>query len=585
MDAITPSPKTGSEALFSDSFESPTPPEPPVQLPPFAVRVLTKCGYGPRPGDVSAFNALGGNDDARLNAWLTDQLNPDSISDTDCNNRISAGNYATYTMSLSQMWAKYVRGDSQGWPQRYYPCDEAACIKLIRAVYSKRQLYEVMVDFWHNHFNVQGWEFSIAPVFMHYDRDVMRGKNSSNRFHALGNFRALLEEVAKAPAMLVYLDNKSSRGAGFNENFARELCELHTLGAAHYYPTNDPEEVPLDGNNIPLGYCDNDVYEAARALTGWTMRDDHWEFPNSPEYDTGEFLYHAPWHDRAGKYFLGRYMVANRPALADGHRVFDQLSQHLGTARNICRKLCVRFIGDEPPQSLIDSAAALWQSRWDAPDQIAQVLRHILTSAAFKESWGDKVKRPWEALMQSLRATSAELTPRVRQPAGVAWNDYADLTTRLHQSGHGPFLWPTPDGYPDRASKWQAVSPLAQTWRTLARLTEMRTPGSDANSPTAYFQRIEQVTRAAFPGPPQSTAGAVVDFWIGRIYGYALAQERRDQLVRFLGQKANTAAAATTQLTWNNEWANEQNPDKYYTLGRLRTTVSLLMMCPEFYHR
>ncbi|NLB13937.1 MAG: DUF1800 domain-containing protein, partial [Gammaproteobacteria bacterium] len=137
MDAITPSPKTGSEALFSDSFESPTPPEPPVQLPPFAVRVLTKCGYGPRPDEVAAFNALGSNDDTRLNAWLTAQLNPDSISDTDCNNRISAGNYATYTMSLSQMWAKYVRGDSQGWPQRYYPCDEAACIKLIRAVYSK----------------------------------------------------------------------------------------------------------------------------------------------------------------------------------------------------------------------------------------------------------------------------------------------------------------------------------------------------------------------------------------------------------------------------------------------------------------
>src|SRR5690606_35707578 len=137
-------------------------------------------------------------------------------------------NYSTSTMTLPQMWAKYVRGDSTGWPQRYYPCEEAYCIKLLRAVYSTRQLYEVMVDFWHNHFNVQGWEFNIAPVFMHYDRDVMRGPHPSggNRY-ALGNFRALLEEGARAPAMLLFLDNKPSGRGGYNENSARDLCELH----------------------------------------------------------------------------------------------------------------------------------------------------------------------------------------------------------------------------------------------------------------------------------------------------------------------------------------------------------------------
>jgi len=582
MDAITASQKAGSDTLFADDFESPTPPEPPLQSPPFAVRVLTKCGYGPGPGDVAAFNALGSSDEARLTAWLNAQLDPDSISDTACNNRIAAGNYATYSMSLAQLWAKYVRGDSQGGPQRYYPCDEAACIKLIRAVYSKRQLFEVMVDFWHSHFNVQGWEFSIAPVFMHYDRDVMRGKNAGNRYHALGNFRALLEEVAKAPAMLIYLDNKSSRGAGFNENFARELCELHTLGAAHYYPTNDPEEVPLDGNGVPRGYCDNDVYEAARALTGWTMRDAHWEFPDTPDYDSGEFLYHAPWHDRAGKYFLGRYMVANRPAMADGHRVLDQLAQHIGTARNLCGKLCRRFISDEPPESLIESAAQIWQSNWEAPDQITRVLRHILESDAFKTTWGEKAKRPWEALMQAFRATSSELTPRVRPPSG--WNSYTELSDRLQQTGHGPFRWPTPDGYPDHARKWQAVSPLSQTWRTLSRLPEMLEPGGSDSDPGAYFQRIEQVTRAAFPTPAQATAGAVVDFWIARIYGYSIAPARRAEIIRFLGQKPTLAEAANTALTWNSSWS-AGNLAGHYTLPRLRAAVALLMMCPEFYQR
>ena len=119
----------------------------------------------------------------------------------------------------------------------------------------------------------------------------------------------------------------------------------------------------------------------------------------------------------------------------------------------------------------------------------------------------------------------------------------------------------------------------------MARMTEMRTPDTDGSADTHYFQRIAQVTRGAFPTPAQATAGAVVDFWIARIYGYTIAQSRRDQLVRFLGQKSTTAAAASTQLTWTNEWANAQNPDKFYTLGRLRATVSLLMMCPEFYNR
>src|SRR5690606_27244772 len=130
-----------------------------------------------------------------------------------------------------------------------------------------------------------------------------------------------------------------------------------------------------------------------------------------------------------------------------------------GTAINICRKLCRRFISDDPPEALVESAASLWQAQWQASDQIAQVLRHILTSSAFKNTWGGKVKRPWEAIMQSFRATSAELTPRVRPTSG--WNDYADLTSRLQQTGNGPFLWPTPDGYPDHSRKWQAVSPLS----------------------------------------------------------------------------------------------------------------------------
>lgn len=579
--------------IFSDSLETPYVPPEPSALPPLAVRVLNKCAYGPRPGDVAAFNALGANDDARLLAWVNRQLDPDAISDTDCNNRIAQGNYSTSSMTLPQMWAKYVRGDSTGWPQRYYPCEEAYCMKLLRAVYSTRQLYEVMVDFWHNHFNVQGWEFNIAPVFMHYDRNVMRGTHpSSGKRYALGNFRALLEEVAKAPAMLLFLDNKSSRREGYNENFARELCELHTLGAMHYYPGNDPSVVPdNDGDGIPDGYCDNDVYEAARALTGWTMRDDHWQFPDLPEYDTGEFLYYASWHDPAAKYFVGQYILANGPAMGDGQKVFDRLCQHPGTARHICLKLCRRFISDEPPQALVESAAAIWLAAWQAPDQIAQVLRHILTSDAFKTTWGEKTKRPWEAMMHSLRATSAELTPRVRPPSG--WHGYVELNDRVQQTGNGPFRWPTPDGYPDHSRKWQAVSPLSQTWRTLSRLTELREPGT---GDTAFFQRIEQTAKNSIPAN-QRTATRLVDFWIERLYGYEIEAGRRQHLIDFMRQNAAADAALNLDEDTIPSSGDQQgipqhtgvwqgnNLSRHYTIARLRSMVALLAMCPEFHHR
>lgn len=581
-----------SSAIFADSFESATPPGPgPSTAPPFAVRLFNKCAYGPRPNDIAAFNALGSNDDARLDAWLTRQLNPDAINDNACQSRIAAANYSTLGMSLQQLWATHQRGDTSAggpgaWPRRYYPCEEAACLKLVRAVYSERQLYEVIVDFWHNHFNVQGWEYSIAPVFMHYDRDVIRGRaNSSSRPYALGNFRQLLEQVARATAMMLYLNNKSSKGSNYNENFARELCELHTLGAEHYYPTTDPNAVPLDPDGVPKGYCDNDVYEAARALTGWTIEDGSY-VGGDPERlpDTGLFRYWPGWHDKAGKLFLGHYILPNRPALHDGQKVMDLLCQHIGTARHICRKLCMRFISDTPPQSLVESAAAIWKAHWQAPDQIAKVLRHILTSTAFKTSWAEKTKRPWEAFMHALRATSAELTPTPRPVSG--WTSYTDLLSRIEQSGNGPFRWPTPDGYPDINRKWQAVSPLAQTWRTLSRMGELRRPGSDDNNPqlTDYFERINQITEAQFPSEAAgTTVNAVVDFWIRRIYGYAIKPERRERIVRFLGQRNTAAAAGVLQLRWDNVWSSDLA--RNYTRSRLRAAVALLMMSPEFYHR
>src|SRR5262249_35482846 len=144
----------------------------------------------------------------------------------------------------------------------------------IRAVYSQRQLNEVLADFWHNHFSVYAWDYSFASsTWASYDRDVIRG-------HMLGNFRQMLEAVATSPAMLYYLNNYVNQVAGTNENYGRELFELHTMGTENYAGVVDPFSVPKIGGTATQ-YCDNDVYETARCFTGWRVNDGSWDTPGN----------------------------------------------------------------------------------------------------------------------------------------------------------------------------------------------------------------------------------------------------------------------------------------------------------------
>ena len=207
------------------------PASPPVP-PPLAVRVHAKAGFGPGPGDVAAFQALAGNDADRLTAWVDQQLNPAAIPDAACDAKLAAAGFTTLGKSLAQLFQDHHAADPPDWYDRIRPAIETEIATWIRAVHSRRQLFELLADFWHNHFNVYGWEFIEAPVWVHYDRDVIRA-------NALGNFRQMLEAVAKAPAMLVYLDNFTNfadSGVGYgNENFPRELIELHGMGAEASY--------------------------------------------------------------------------------------------------------------------------------------------------------------------------------------------------------------------------------------------------------------------------------------------------------------------------------------------------------------
>jgi uncharacterized protein (DUF1800 family) len=577
LDRPAPVRKAGHASLFADSFEARQPAGPPD-----AHRVLSKLGYGPRDNELAAYTSLPGSAAQQLAAWVERQLDPAAIDDSTCDARIATRGYTTLGKSLAQLYADHVRDrDGLGLAsgsQRSRPAGETECARLIRAVHSRRQLFERTVEFWHDHFNVLGWEFSIAPVFVHYDREVVRA-------HAFGNFRALLEAVAQSHAMMQFLDNKSSRGAAFNENYARELCELHTLGAEHYYPGNNPFDVPVDAAGLPLGYCDNDVYEAARALTGWTIADGHWQFPG---LDSGEFLYWDAWHDKGSKLFLRQFIPPNNPggAMADGRRVLDILASHPGTARHLCGKLIRRFIGDTPAPALLESAAALWRQHWQAPDQIARVLRHLLTSPEVLTRWGDKIKRPFELFVQALRACSGNVAPL----HAAEWNPYGEMSARMQQTGHGMFRWPTPDGYPEAADKWQAVGVLAQSWRLLSRLPEWREPGIDGRP---FLAPIHAQTLAALPNPASRTANAIVDLWLRRALGHATPGPRREQLVDFMRQNAGPDdpldlieddTDAQGQPLHEGRWFGN-DLRRHKTIARLRATVALLFCQPEFHQR
>jgi len=529
-----------------------------VTLPvaPFAVRALGHLTYGATAASLAEFNALGSNDTTRLANFVEWQLDWTNIDDSALDARLTGAGYSTLGKSLTQLWTDHVLGDPD-WDVRMRPAWEVQRAAFVRAVHSKRQLRELVVNFWHDHFNVTATEGDAGPVYVHFDRDVLRQ-------HALGNFRTLLEEVARSTAMLYYLDNADNTRAGPNENFARELLELHTLGAEHYLGFADPFQIPPcpEDPAYPSGYCDIDVYETASAFTGWTVKDGHWEFPTD---DDGTFVYRQTWHDAGPKFVLGRLLNPEQPALKDGRDILDRLASHPYVARSICTKLIRRFVSDKPDPALVASAAAVFRQHWQASDQIERVLRHILLSPALPGSWGYKRRRPFETMVAAMRALGTDWTLRMG-------NDKSDeFMWRMDYTGHTPYEWPAPNGYPDTASAWSGSNSHAMTWKMLNWLTET----TDAGVPLAP---ILQTTRA---NVASWTASNLVDFWCRRLLGYLPTATRRQQLVAFMAQNGSATGYVIADTdTWS---ANDLK--QHYNQQRLRSMVSLILMSPEFLSR
>lgn len=522
--------------------------------PSLAIRALGNMTYGATTASIAEFNALGSTDATRLTAFVDKQLNWSAIDDSAVETRLTAAGYNTLGKSLTQLWADHVV-PNPAYEIRMRPAWEVQRSALVRAVHSKRQLREVMVAFWHDHFNVTLSDYAAGPVYVHYDRDVIRQ-------HAMGNFRSMLEAVAQSNAMLYYLDNLDNTRAGPNENFARELLELHTFGVENYLGFMDPFLVPPcpEDPTYPIGYTDVDVYEIASAFTGWSVKNGHWQFPADND---GTFVYRASWHDAGPKYVLGKFINPEQPALKDGRDILDRLASHPRVAKFICKKLIRRFFADKPSQKLIDSAAAVFRANWQNPDQIKLTLRHILLSDAAFNNWGEKTRRPFEATAAALRKLGSNWTLQVGQPTSD------EFMWRMGFTGHTPYDWPAPNGYPDTGVAWSGANSYAMTWKVLNWLTE----ASDTGVPLAP---ILDATRS---GVPQWTARKLVDFWCTRILGYLPA--RRSLLIYFMAQNGNVD---TYVITDDDVWS-AGDLKKHYNQQRLRSMVSLILMSPEFLSR
>ena len=499
------------------------------------IHVLNRIGFGPRPGDVERVRAIG------LRTYIEQQLRPERVNDPAMAARLAS--LETLTKSSREIAEQYIlpaqmlrqqqqRQQAQtvtavtpappaaapdpgmaapempraaaptpppanGVPREMRTPEqiEAARVeravmtdlseqKVLRAAYSERQLDEVMVDFWFNHFNVFAGKGLTRGYLTEYERDTIRP-------HVLGRFRDLLGATAESPAMLFFLDNWQSsaapdavtmaprpspnnrrpeamrpgarraplaiprppqprplppaaqnrRGRGINENYARELMELHTLG--------------VDG-----GYTQKDVPEVARALTGWTIQNPR---------QGGGFIFEPRLHDDGEKLVLGHRIKAGG-GKSDGEQVLDILAKHPSTAHFIATKLARRFVSDTPPQPLVDRAAKRFR---ETDGDIREVVRTIITSPEFfsAAAYRAKVKTPFEFVVSAVRATGTDAI------SGLP------LAAALRDLGMPLYMCQPPTGYADRADAWVNTGALLARMNFAVTLTTPRRGRPNGGAP------------------------------------------------------------------------------------------------------
>ncbi|MGH8051390.1 MAG: DUF1800 domain-containing protein [Arenimonas sp.] len=399
-------------------------------------------------------------------AWLQEQLNYTSLDNSALEASIAS------TLPRVNWTAAQLIADAKSTGKNGQGATELIAATLLRQIFSPRQLYEVMVEFWTNHFNIAA--ASVPEVYYKVvdDRDVIRP-------NALGSFPAMLKASARSLAMLYYLDNVSNTKNGPNENYARELMELHTLG-------------------VEGGYTEIDVKEVARCFTGWTV--------TGGGSNNSVFTFSTSQHDTGTKTVLGNTIAAGG-GMSDGDTVLNILATHPSTARYIAEKLCLRFIGEHPQTTAIDQVAATYTA---TNGNISAMLLTLFGSVEFMSAYDRKIRRPVEYLIGALRVTEPSLT-----------GDYlSKLSSRLTTLGQIPFKWPTPDGYPDEMADWVNTGASLTRWNWVFGLAEDKiSSGIRINVPTLISTA--------------NTPQLLVDRLSARLLRRALTVEDRDRFISF----------------------------------------------------
>jgi Protein of unknown function (DUF1800) len=383
-----------------------------------------------------------------------------------------------------RQWLKS-QGNEYGWDAM----DQLTQVTLGLQTWSNVQLYEVLVDFFSNHLNVPNHNGDVWNTRHAYDRDVIRK-------YATGSFTNMLLASAKHPAMLIYLNLADSTKTAVNENYGRELLELHTVG---------------------LHYSESDVQNCARLLTGRTLDDNQ-------HYVFDDYI-HA-----TGKVKVLGFASANSSAVA-GEKAGDDLLRYLAahsyTAQHLAQKMCIRFVSDTPSSSLV---AAVAKAYLDNHTQILPMVSTILRSSEFWQSRGKKVRRPAENLIATLRVL------------GTGISNLPDALQTLHwitnDMGNCPLDWPAPNGYPDVATAWRSAGTLLNTWNT------------HLGAAGGWWDGLKEVNLAALYGGTPANSGDAINRLTRSLTGMTWSSTHRAVLQRFLDEPASTPMSQSALRWW-----------------------------------
>jgi uncharacterized protein (DUF1800 family) len=477
-----------------------------------AVRVLNRAAFGPRPGDVTRVATIGAA------AWIEEQLAVTRPEQTYLNLRkqnltlpggqklepVEAEDWdpdedPAVRWRVAGLDVHQIDADD---PDQLYCHDDGQLVRetgqaaLLRATYSRHQLREVMNDFWTNHFNIYALKLegrSLVPI------DTERVL----RPHVMGSFEEMLKASAHSPAMLTYLDNKENKNGVANENYARELLELHTLG-------------------VKSGYTQKDIQAVARCFTGWTV---------GTYFDRAKFLFDPKRHDDGAKYipFLNLHIRPNGQQ-SDADTVLTKLARHPVTARFLATKLCRRILG-HAPDDIVDEASRAYLKSESGSD-IRALLRPILVALLDPAHCKPIVKRPLDMMATALRSLAADT------------DGGAPILQHLATMGQPLYQWPMPDGFPEKSSAW--TSTLLPRWNFAIALATNGIQGTTVD--------LHAPLRAANANSDAATVDTLVETILGRPHTTVEATALRHQVLehvrreREAGVKEDGLIAEATAL-------------------------------------